>query len=68
MGADEVKACTSPPSTRDLVSAAKRNRALCAILFLYRHVLGRVDVTTTMIYTHVLNLGPAAVRNPLDPP
>ncbi len=24
------------------------------------------DVTTTMIYTHVLNRGPAAVRSPAD--
>jgi site-specific recombinase XerD len=25
------------------------------------------DVTTTMIYTNVLNLGPAGVPSPLDP-
>jgi hypothetical protein len=24
------------------------------------------DVSTTMIYTHVLNLGPAGVRSPAD--
>jgi len=29
-------------------------------------LLGRRDVTTTPIYTHVLNRGPAAVRSPAD--
>jgi len=31
-----------------------------------QELLGQNDVKTTMIYTHVLNRGPAGVRSPVD--
>ena len=33
-----------------------------------QELLGHNDVSTTMIYTHVLNKGGHGVRSPIDPP
>ena len=36
------------------------------LFVVYRGLLGHSDVKTAMIYTHVLNRGPAGVRSPVD--
>jgi len=61
MGAPEILRFLTSLAVDRKVAASTQNQALSALLFLYRAV-----VSTTMIYTHVLNRGPVAVRSPAD--
>jgi len=54
-----VPACASPHADRPSTAQAGDIRPV-------QELLGHKDVSKTMIYTHVLNRGPAAVRSPAD--
>lgn len=58
------------PSARALTPCATHSRRTCSRMATTfgpsRKSLGHRDVSTAMIYTHVLNRGPAAVRSPAD--
>lgn len=41
MGAEEVNAFLTHLAVKEKVSASTQNQALCALLFLYRHIVGR---------------------------
>ena len=53
--------------SRSVVSGERRRAFRLRRRSTVQELLGHRDVTTTMIYTNVLNRGPAAVREPRGP-
>jgi site-specific recombinase XerC len=57
---------TSAPKPKKLLDFATHLREASYDIRTVQDLLGHKDVRPTMIYTHVLNRGPKAVRRPLD--
>ncbi len=66
MGALEVTQFLTMLANERHASASTHNQALSSLLFLYREVLGHSDVSTPMIYTHVLKVAAGGTASPLD--
>jgi hypothetical protein len=66
LGGVQVEQFLNAPTNGRKVAASTRKQALCALLLLYRELLGRSDVSTTMAHTHVLRIAAGSVASPLD--